>query len=77
MKDTIILFDNTKDDKCTVRIKGNYDDILNAYATLIYQTSIKTNKKPQDIVLDILYKVKDNEKALYKYMKKINKRSKR
>ncbi|TXJ46458.1 hypothetical protein [Brachyspira pilosicoli] len=54
MKDTIILFDNTKDDKCTVRIKGNYDDILNAYATLIYQTSIKTNKKPQDIVLDIL-----------------------
>ena len=70
MKDTIILFDNTEDDKSVGKIKGSYDDVLIGYMTLIYQTAIKTKKKPEDVVLDILYKVKDNKETLYKYIKK-------
>ena len=70
MKDTFILFDNTKENETIGKIKGSYDDILIGYTTLIYQTAIKNNKKPEDVVLDILYKVKDNKKTLYKYMKK-------
>ena len=69
MKDTIIVFDNTKDNASVGKIQGHYDDILIGYTTLIYQTAIKTNKRPQDIVLDILYTVKDNECGLYEYMK--------
>ena len=91
MKDTIILFDNTEDDKSVGKIKGSYDDVLIGYMTLIYQTAIKTKKKPmtliyqtaiktkkkpEDVVLDILYKVKDNKKTLYKYIKK-NKENKK
>lgn len=70
MKDTFILFDNTKENETVGKIKGSYDDVLIGYMTLIYQTAIKTKKKPEDVVLDILYKVKDNKKTLYKYMKK-------
>ena len=70
MKDTFILFDNTKENKSVGKIKGSYDDILIGYTTLIYQTAIKSKKKPEDVVLDILYKVKDNKETLYKYMKK-------
>lgn len=69
MKDTIIVFDNTKDNASVGKIQGHYDDILIGYTILIYQTAIKTNKRPQDIVLDILYTVKDNECGLYEYMK--------
>ncbi|MEI0508489.1 hypothetical protein [Brachyspira intermedia] len=76
MKDTFILFDNTKENETVGKIKGSYDDILIGYTTLIYQTAIKNNKKPEDVVLDILYKVKDNKETLYKYMKK-NKRNKK
>ena len=56
LKDTIILFDNTEDDKSVGKIKGSYDDVLIGYMTLIYQTAIKTKK--------------NNKKTLYKYMKK-------
>ena len=70
MKDTFILFDSTKENETVGKIKGSYDDVLIGYMTLIYQTAIKTKKKPEDVVLDILYKVKDNENTLYKYMKK-------
>ena len=70
MKDTIIVFDNTKENESIIKTKGSYEDILIGYTTLIYQTAIKTKKKPEDVVLDILYKVKDNENTLYKYMKK-------
>ena len=70
MKDTIIVFDNTKENESVGKIKGSYDDVLIGYMTLIYQTAIKSKKKPEDVVLDILYKVKDNENTLYKYMKK-------
>ncbi|MEI0493777.1 hypothetical protein R4J17_15170 [Brachyspira intermedia] len=70
MKDTIIIFDNTKENQTMIKIKGSYEDILIGYATLIYQTAIKTKKKPEDVVLDILYKVKDNKETLYKYIKK-------
>ncbi|WP_297246564.1 hypothetical protein [uncultured Brachyspira sp.] len=70
MKDTFILFDNTKENETVGKIKGSYDDILIGYTTLIYQTAIKNNKKPEDVVLDILYKVKDNKETLYRYMKK-------
>lgn len=70
MKDTIILFDNTKENQTMIKTKGRYEDILIGYATLIYQTAINTKKKPEDVVLDILYKVKDNKETLYKYMKK-------
>ena len=76
LKDTIILFDNTEDDKSVGKIKGSYDDVLIGYMTLIYQTAIKTKKKPEDVVLDILYKVKDNKETLFKYIKK-NKRNKK
>ncbi|MEI0527548.1 hypothetical protein R4J00_02695 [Brachyspira intermedia] len=76
MKDTFILFDNTKENETVGKIKGSYDDILIGYTTLIYQTAIKNNKKPEDVVLDILYKVKDNKETLYKYIKK-NKRNKK
>lgn len=76
MKDTIIIFDNTKENQTLIKTKGSYEDILIGYATLIYQTAIKTKKKPEEVVLDILYKVKDNEETLYKYMKK-NKRNKK
>lgn len=76
MKDTFILFDNTKEDKAVVKIEGSYDDMLIGYTTLIYQTAIKTKKKPEEIVLDILYKVKDNKETLFKYIKK-NKRNKK
>lgn len=76
MKDTIIVFDNTKENESIIKTKGSYEDILIGYTTLIYQTAIKTKKKPEDVVLDILYKVKDNENTLYKYMKK-NKRNKK
>ena len=76
MKDTFILFDNTKENETVGKIKGSYDDILIGYTTLIYQTAIKKNKKPEDVVLDILYKVKDNKETLYKYIKK-NKRNKK
>lgn len=69
MKDTIIVFDNTKGNASAGKIKGNYDDILIGYTTLIYQTAIKTNKRPQDVVLDILYTVRNNECGLYEYMK--------
>ena len=69
MKDTIIVFDNTKGNASVGKIKGNYDDILIGYTTLIYQTAIKINKRPQDVVLDILYTVKNNECGLYEYMK--------
>lgn len=69
MKDTIIVFDNTKGNASVGKIKGNYDDILIGYTTLIYQTAIKTNKRPQDVVLDILYTVRNNECGLYEYMK--------
>ncbi|MDA0027630.1 hypothetical protein OFR39_13535 [Brachyspira hyodysenteriae] len=48
--------------KALEKIKGSYDDVLIGYMTLIYQTAIKTKKKPEDVVLDILYKVKDNKK---------------
>lgn len=70
MKDTIIVFDNTKENESVGKIKGCYDDVIIGYMTLIYQTAIKSKKKPEDVVLDILYKVKDNENTLYKYMKK-------
>ncbi|MEI0579419.1 hypothetical protein [Brachyspira pilosicoli] len=70
MEDTFILFDNTKGNESIGKIKGSYDDVLIGYMTLIYQTAIKTNKKSEDVVLDILYKVKDNKETLYKYMKK-------
>lgn len=70
MKDTIIIFDNTKENQTMIKIKGSYDDVLIGYMTLIYQTAIKTKKKPEDVVLDILYKVKDNKETLYKYIKK-------
>ncbi|MEI0700012.1 hypothetical protein R4K92_13935 [Brachyspira intermedia] len=70
MKDTFILFDNTKENETVGKIKGSYDDVLIGYMTLIYQTAIKTKKKPEDVVLDILYKVKDNKETLYKYIKK-------
>ncbi|MDA0084289.1 hypothetical protein OFS05_11885 [Brachyspira hyodysenteriae] len=70
MKDTIILFDNTKEKSNHDKTKGSYEDILIGYATLIYQTAINTKKKPEDVVLDILYKVKDNKETLYKYIKK-------
>ncbi|CRF35426.1 hypothetical protein BRSU_2646 [Brachyspira suanatina] len=76
MKDTFILFDNTKENETIGKIKGSYDDILIGYTTLIYQTAIKNNKKPEDVVLDILYKVKDNKETLFKYIKK-NKRNKK
>lgn len=76
MKDAFILFDNTKENETVGKIKGSYDDILIGYTTLIYQTAIKNNKKPEDVVLDILYKVKDNKETLYKYIKK-NKRNKK
>ena len=76
MKDTFILFDNTKENETVGKIKGSYDDILIGYTTLIYQTAIKTKKKPEEVVLDILYKVKDNKETLYKYIKK-NKRNKK
>ena len=69
MKDTIIVFDNTKDDVSLMKIQGNYNDVLIGYTSLIYQTAIKTNKRPVDIVLDLLGTVKDNEITLYKYMK--------
>lgn len=69
MKDTIIVFDNTKGNASAGKIKGNYDDILIGYTTLIYQTAIKINKRPQDVVLDILYTVRNNEWGLYEYMK--------
>lgn len=69
MKDTIIVFDNTKDDVSLMKIQGNYNDVLIGYTSLIYQTAIKTNKRPVDIVLDLLDTVKDNEITLYKYMK--------
>ncbi|WP_300752189.1 hypothetical protein [uncultured Brachyspira sp.] len=70
MKDTIIIFDDIKENQTMIKIKGSYEDILTGYATLIYQTAIKTKKKPEDVVLDILYKVKDNKETLYKYIKK-------
>ncbi|ADG71418.1 MULTISPECIES: hypothetical protein [Brachyspira] len=70
MKDTIIIFDNTKENQTLIKTKGSYEDILIGYATLIYQTAINTKKKPEDVVLDILYKVKDNKETLYKYIKK-------
>ncbi len=70
MKDTFILFDNTKENQSIIKIKGSYENILIGYTTLIYQTAIKSKKKPEDVVLDILYKVKDNKETLYKYMKK-------
>ncbi|WP_297244927.1 hypothetical protein [uncultured Brachyspira sp.] len=76
MKDTIIIFDNTKENQSIIKIKGSYENILIGYTTLIYQTAIKSKKKPEDVVLDILYKVKDNKETLYKYMKK-NKRNKK
>lgn len=71
MKDTIILFDNTKDDKGIGKIQGSYGDIIIAYTILIYHIAIKNKKEPEDVVLDILYKVKDNETTLYKKMKKL------
>ena len=58
MKDTFILFDNTKENQSIIKIKGSYENILIGYTTLIYQTAIKSKKKPEDVVLDILYKVK-------------------
>ena len=70
MKDIIIVFDNTKENESVGKIKVCYDDVIIGYMTLIYQTAIKSKKKPEDVVLDILYKVKDNENTLYKYMKK-------
>ena len=76
MKDTIIIFDNTKENQTLIKTKGRYEDILIGYATLIYQTAIKTKKKPEEVVLDILYKVKDNKETLFKYIKK-NKRNKK
>ena len=76
MKDTIIVFDNTKENESIIKTKGSYEDILIGYTTLIYQTAIKTKKKPEDVVLDILYKVKDNKGTLYKYMKN-NERNKK
>lgn len=69
MKDTIIIFDNTKDDNSFGKIKGSYKDVLIGYTTLIYQTSIETNKKPVDVALDLLNTVRNNETTLYKYMK--------
>lgn len=69
MKDTIIIFDNTKDDNSFGKIQGSYKDVLIGYTTLIYQTSIKTNKKPVDVALDLLNTVRNNETTLYKYMK--------
>lgn len=69
MKDTIIVFDNTKDNASIGKIQGNYNDILIGYTTLIYQTAIQTNKRPVDIALDLLDTVRNNELTLYTYMK--------
>lgn len=69
MKDTIIMFDNTKDDVSLGKIQGSYNDVLIGFTTLIYQEAIKTNKKPTDIALDLLDTVRDNEITLYEYMK--------
>lgn len=69
MKDTIIIFDNTKDDVILGKIQGSYNDVLIGFTTLIYQAAIKTNKRPADIALDLLDTVRDNEITLYEYMK--------
>lgn len=69
MKDTIIIFDNTKDDVSLGKIQGSYNDVLIGFTTLIYQEAIRTNKRPADIALDLLDTVRDNEITLYNYMK--------
>ena len=73
---TVFDEDNTKENESVGKIKGCYDDVIIGYMTLIYQTAIKSKKKPEDVVLDILYKVKDNKGTLYKYMKN-NERNKK
>lgn len=69
MKDTIIIFDNTKGNNSFGKIQGSYKDVLIGFTTLIYQTAIKTNKRPADIALDLLDVVRNNEITLYTYMK--------
>lgn len=69
MKDTIIMFDNTKDDVSLGKIQGSYKDVLIGFTTLIYQIAVKTNKRPVDIALDLLDTVRDNELTLYTYIK--------